>query len=171
MQNIFFWDSLKCFRDSRHNNLQGTKFDHFNIKSWIEYIDVFTAVASWFSLYLKVNKFFPKFIVFLARALTFALSNIKSTQQIRKRYRILLAFSQIHTVHNNYIFILLFFFGYFFFTFSSFCCMFVCVFCFICFLKQKICSDTLIQIGLYGLVGVKNVFWPDVINFEINLVF
>ena len=132
MQNIFFWDSLKCFRDSRHNNLQGTKFDHFNIKSWIEYIDVFTEVAFWFSLYLKVNKFFPKFIVFLAHALTFALSNIKSTQQIRKRYRILLAFSQIHTVHNNYIFILLFFFGFFFCSLLVHFAVCLCV-CFVLF--------------------------------------
>ena len=30
----FFWDSWKCFRQCSHNNQQGTKFDHFNVKSW-----------------------------------------------------------------------------------------------------------------------------------------
>ena len=75
MRTEFFFrggDSRKCFRKCRHKNLQGTKFDHFNIKSLkarcIEFIDkdVFTAFT-YLGLILNIKqtnifKHFPKFI-------------------------------------------------------------------------------------------------------------
>ena len=33
MRNIFFWDSQRRFRQCQCNNLQGTNFDHFDIKN------------------------------------------------------------------------------------------------------------------------------------------
>ena len=83
MRTEFFFlgggDSRKCFRQCRRKNLQGTKFDHSNIKSLkarcIEFIDkdVFTAFTYLgFNLEYKANKYIQIFskVYFLACALS-----------------------------------------------------------------------------------------------------
>ena len=154
MKKVFlFWDSLKCFRQWRHNNLQGTKIDRFNIKSWKarvnKYIDkdVYTALTYLgFHLEHIVKKYIQmvsKAYCFLVRALHLLSRKLKvhrANSQTISSY--LVRFST--DIVNSNIFFLLFLFDFFCFSifFGFFCFFFVCMCVFFPFETKDMYSDT-----------------------------